>query len=112
VTGQDSVGDAQRVRELARRVERLEGEAEIARRLAGFSSPGPERLRIYRLIESESADFAVRTLCKVAGVSASAYYMWRSRGGDPLRVWSTRRSWRTGSSTSGVAPGADMGLLG
>jgi len=83
VTGQDSVGDAQRVRELARRVERLEGEAEIARRLAGFSSPGPERLRIYRLIESESADFAVRTLCKVAGVSASAYYMWRSRGGGP-----------------------------
>jgi transposase len=26
------------------RVERLEAEAEIARRLAGFSAPGPERL--------------------------------------------------------------------
>lgn len=76
-------GEELRVWELARRVERLEGEAEIARRLAGFSSPGSERLRVYRFIESEAANFAVRTLCKVAGVSASAYYAWRARGEGP-----------------------------
>jgi hypothetical protein len=34
------------MRELARAVERLEAEAEIARRLVGFTSPGPERLRV------------------------------------------------------------------
>jgi len=78
-----SSGEDEKVRELARRVARLKAEAEIARRLAGFRSPGPERLRIYRFVESESADFAVRTLCKVAGVSSSAYYAWRSRGEGP-----------------------------
>ncbi|MGH7748886.1 MAG: hypothetical protein ACREQ5_29605, partial [Candidatus Dormibacteria bacterium] len=29
------------------------------------------------------AELAVRTLCKVAGVSPSAYYAWRSRGEGP-----------------------------
>jgi transposase InsO family protein len=71
------------VRELARRVVELEAEAEIARRLAGFSSPGPERDRVYRFIESEAANFAVRRLCKVTRVSSSAYYAWRSRGEGP-----------------------------
>jgi len=78
-----SSGVDEKVRELARRVGRLEAEAEIARRLAGFRSPGPERLRIYRFVESESADFAVRTLCKVVAVSSSACYAWRSRGEGP-----------------------------
>jgi len=55
-------------------VESLEAEVGIARRLAGFTSPGPERLRVYRFIESDTASFAVRTLCQVAGVSSSAYY--------------------------------------
>jgi hypothetical protein len=83
VRSSEGAGDDRRVRELVRRVERLEAEAEIARRLAGFSSPGSERLRVYRFIESEAASFAVRSLCKVAGVSASAYYAWRSRGEGP-----------------------------
>jgi len=83
VTGHDGARNAQRVRELARRVERLEAEAEIVRRLAGFSSPGPERLRVYRFIESQSADFALRTLCQATAVSSSAYYAWRSRGEGP-----------------------------
>jgi transposase InsO family protein len=83
VRSSERAGDDRRVRELARRVERLEAEAEIARRLAGFISPGSERLRVYRFIESEAASFAVRSLCKVAGVSASAYYAWRSRGEGP-----------------------------
>ena len=61
----------------------MEAEAEIARRLAGFEMPGPERERIYRFIESEMAMFAVRTLCKVAKVSPSAYYAWRSRPEGP-----------------------------
>ncbi len=72
-----------RVGELTRRVARLEAEAEIARRLAGFAAPGPERLRVYRFIESEADSFAIRTLCKVAKVSPSAYYAWRARGEGP-----------------------------
>ena len=75
--------EGQRVRELSRRVEQLEAEAEIARRLAGFDCPGPERERIYRFVESEAANFAVRRLCRVAGVSSSAYYAWRARGEGP-----------------------------
>ena len=75
--------DGRRVRELSRRVEQLEAEAEIARRLAGFDCPGPERERIYRFIESEAERFPVRTLCRVAGVSSSAYYAWRARGEGP-----------------------------
>lgn len=71
------------MRELVRRVEQLEAEAEIARRLAGFDMAGPERERVYRFIESEAANFAVRTLCRVAGVSSSAYYAWRARGEGP-----------------------------
>lgn len=66
--GGEASPEGQRVRELSRRVEQLEAEAEIARRLAGFDMAGPERERIYRFIESEVATFAVRTLCKVAGV--------------------------------------------
>jgi transposase InsO family protein len=81
--GEDEAGEGKRVRELARRVAQLEAEAEIARRLAGFSSRGPERQRIYRFIESAAADFAVRTLCQVAKASSSAYYAWRSRGEEP-----------------------------
>jgi len=50
---------------------------------AGFTSPGPERERIYRFVESEAANFAVRRLCQVTGVSSSAYYAWRSRDGGP-----------------------------
>lgn len=72
-----------RVRELTRRVARLEAEAEIARRLAGFVVPGPQRLRVYRFIESEADNFAIRTLCKVTKVSPSAYYAWRARGEGP-----------------------------
>ena len=83
--GGETFPEGQRVRELSRRVEQLESEAEIARRLAGFDVPGPERERVYRFIESEAANFAVRTLCKVAGVSSSAYYAWRARGEAPAR---------------------------
>jgi putative transposase len=81
--GVDYAGEGRQVRELARRVAQLEAEAEIARRLAGFTSPGPERQRIYRFIEAEASSFAVRTLCQVAKVSTSAYYAWRSRGEGP-----------------------------
>jgi transposase InsO family protein len=83
VTGQEEGGEGQQVRELSRRVAQLEAEAEIARRLAGFSSPGSERERIYRFIESEAGRFAVRRLCRVAQVSSSAYYAWRARGEGP-----------------------------
>lgn len=71
------------MRDLVARVAQLEAEAEIARRLAGFEAPGPERERLYRFIESEAANFAVRTLCQVTRVSSSAYYAWRSRGEGP-----------------------------
>lgn len=71
------------LRKLSRRVAQLEAEAEIARRLAGFEAPGPERERLYRFIESETANFALRRLCRVAGVSSSAYYAWRARGEGP-----------------------------
>lgn len=86
MSAQDGVEGRQRLGELARRVARLEAEAEIARRLAGFSSPGPERERIYRFVESEAANFAVRTLCRVAQVSPSAYYAWRCRGDGPTEA--------------------------
>ena len=68
---------------LRRRVAMLEAEAEIARRLASAPEGGPVRERVYRFIESESAEFAVATLCRVAGVSRSAYYAWRAKGDGP-----------------------------
>lgn len=80
------MSDAERVRLLAARVSKLEAEAEIARRLAGFCWPGPPRLRLYRFIESEVANFAVATLCQVCGVSRSAYYSWRKRGEAPCEA--------------------------
>jgi transposase InsO family protein len=80
--GEES-SEGKRLRALTWRVARLEAEAEIARRLAGFEAPGPERQRIYRFMESEAANFAVRTLCEVTGVSSSAYYAWRARGEGP-----------------------------
>jgi transposase InsO family protein len=76
-------GEGRRIEALLRRVSTLEAEAEIARRLAGFESPGGERERIYRFIESETANFPVRLLCSVTRVSSSAYYSWRSRGRTP-----------------------------
>lgn len=80
---EDELSDAERARRLGRRVTELESEAEIARRLAGFEGRGSERERIYRFIESESSNFAVRLLCQVTKVSRSAYYEWRSRGHGP-----------------------------
>ena len=87
MSGSGTAGEDPRARELSRRVVKLEAELEITRRLAGFESPAPERERerIYRFIESEAANFAVRTLCKVTKVSSSAYYAWRARGEAPAR---------------------------
>jgi putative transposase len=71
------------VRTLRRRVEKLEEEVEIARRLAAFDDRGPERSRTYRFIEAESGAFAVSTLCRVCRVSRSAYYAWAEKGDGP-----------------------------
>lgn len=69
---------------LRRQVRRLTEEAEIARRLAAFDDGGPGgRQRIYRFIEGESGQFSVRRLCRVCGVSPSAYYAWLTRGEGP-----------------------------
>jgi hypothetical protein len=81
--GFGAVSAGEEVRELRRRVGQLEAEAEIARRLAAFEAQGPERERLYRFIEAEAARFAVVVLCRVCGVSRSAYYGWRGRGDGP-----------------------------
>ncbi len=72
-----------RVVVLLRQVRRLEDEAEISRRLAGFDERGPERLRVYRFVEAETPNFAVATLCRVCRVSRSAYYAWLAKGEGP-----------------------------
>ena len=46
VSADVGVSEAERVRLLSQRVVQLETEAEIARRLAGFSWPGPPRERL------------------------------------------------------------------
>ena len=68
---------------LRRRVRRLESEAEIARRLAHVEDQGPPRIRIWRFIERESEQFEITALCRVCGVSRSAYYDWHKRGEGP-----------------------------
>ena len=73
----------EQVKVLSRRVAVLEAEAEIARRLAGFEQRCAERERLYRFIEIEAANFAVRVLCRVCRVSRSAYYAWRADGDGP-----------------------------
>ncbi len=72
--------DGEHMRVLRRRVGQLEAEAEIVRRLAAFEERGPQRDRIYRFIDSETAAFAVTVLCRVCRVSRSAYYAWLGRG--------------------------------
>jgi putative transposase len=73
----------ERERLLRQQVRQLQDEAEIARRLADFEHRCADRERMYRFIESEAANFAVTTLCKVCQVSTSAYYAWLSRGDGP-----------------------------
>lgn len=68
---------------LRQKVRRLEAESEIARRLARFSDEGPKRSRIYRFIAKESENFATAALCRVCGVSSSAYYAWLKKGEGP-----------------------------
>ncbi|MDA8317318.1 MAG: IS3 family transposase [Actinomycetota bacterium] len=68
---------------LARRVQVLEQEAEIARRLASFDDQGPDRTKRYRFIWREAKDFPVAVLCRACGVSRSAYYAWAKKGGGP-----------------------------
>ena len=71
---------------LRRRVRQLEDEVEITRRLAHFSEPGPERSRIWRFIERESAHFALSALCRACGISRSAYYAWAKKGEGPSQA--------------------------
>jgi putative transposase len=71
---------------LRRRVRQLEDEVEITRRLAHFSEPGPERSRIWRFIERESAHFPLTALCRACGVSRSAYYAWAKKGEGPTEA--------------------------
>ena len=68
---------------LRQTVRRLEAESEIARRLARFDDSGPKRCRIYRFIAKESENFATAALCRVCGVSTSAYYVWLKKGEGP-----------------------------
>ena len=68
---------------LGRRVRQLEDEKAISQRLAGFTDQAPAAERRYRFIASQEGQFAVRTLCRVCQVSASAYYAWRRRGEGP-----------------------------
>ncbi len=65
------------------RVERLEAEGTILRRLGALPEGGPKRERLYRFVEAESASLAVATLCEVVGVSRSAFYKWRAKGPGP-----------------------------
>jgi putative transposase len=63
--------------QLRREVGRLKSEADIARRLARFDDGGPGgKERIYRFIANEQENFPVAALCRVCGVSRSAYYAW------------------------------------
>jgi transposase InsO family protein len=71
------------VARLRQTVRRLQAESEIARRLARFSDSGPKRCRIYRFIAKESENFATAALCRVCGVSSSAYYAWLKKGEGP-----------------------------
>ena len=75
----ESGDDKQELRRLRRRVADLEAEREIARRLAAFDAGTAGRERIYRFIDSESANFSVAKLCQVCGVARSAYYDWLGR---------------------------------
>lgn len=72
------------VRALGLRVRQLEHEVEIARRLAGFDDGGPARERRYRFIATVTGNFPVTSLCRVCGVSRSAFYAWlRRQAGGP-----------------------------
>lgn len=66
---------------LADRVERLEAEVTILRRLAELPDGGPDRERLYRFVDAESAEFPVTLLCRVTRVSRSAFYAWRVQAG-------------------------------
>ncbi|HXY44970.1 MAG TPA: IS3 family transposase [Acidimicrobiales bacterium] len=68
---------------MRREVRQLREEAEITRRLASFEDAGRPRERIYRFIATESATFALTTLCRVCRVSRSAYYAWLNKGQGP-----------------------------
>jgi putative transposase len=68
------------------RVRRLEAEAEIARRLAHLDDQGPPRTRIWRFIEREAEHFEITALCRVCGVSRSAFYDWRKKGEGPSQA--------------------------
>jgi transposase InsO family protein len=76
------VTDSDRLR-LEARVERLEAERTILRRLAALPEGGPERERVYRFIEAHVGEFPVTLLCEVSGVSRSAFYAWRAKGPGP-----------------------------
>jgi hypothetical protein len=73
---------------LRRRVNRLEVELEITRRLADFAEPGPgpERSRTWRFIERESTHFSLAALCRACRVSRSAFYAWAKKGEGPDRI--------------------------
>lgn len=71
------------VRLLQSRVDQLEAQRTILRRLTAFPGQGAGRERTYRFIEANAGEFGVATLCSATQVSRSAYYAWRVRSAGP-----------------------------
>jgi len=108
---------------LRRRVDRLEKEAEITRRLAAFEDQGPDRSRIWRFIEKESAHFAITTLCRVCAPPTQADVFEAILANKIYDVWvKSRRRYGAPRITAALCKGGDqvnekrvarlMGLLG
>jgi hypothetical protein len=45
----------------------------------GLLGQGVERVRVFAFVDRQKTEFAVRTLCRVCGVSTSGFYGWAAR---------------------------------
>src|SRR6185295_19013007 len=77
--------DRRRTRRTAPAAEACRGVGDGARNPEtsdGLLGEGVELVRIFEFIDRQKAEFPVKVLCAVCGVSRSGFYAWAARGPD------------------------------
>lgn len=88
--GPDPKAEDRELREAKRRIRELEMENAFLKKSRGLLRQKPGVAACYRMMLAEKAEFPVKMMARVLGVSRSGFYSWLSNG-CPRENWSAER---------------------